>query len=99
MQEIAYSYLGLKPNEFWSLTLKEWDLMLKGYQKKKEEDVEIVDTFVTKLAFKTEYAHRMKRLEYKKLEDRKPKHVEGEAMSVEDHKAYMEELEKEFNKK
>jgi len=38
MQKIAYGYLNLKPHEFWSLTLKEYKLMVEGFNEKNDSD-------------------------------------------------------------
>lgn len=31
MQRIAYGFLGLRPDEFWRLTPKEYELMVEGH--------------------------------------------------------------------
>ncbi|MGM7683741.1 phage tail assembly chaperone [Cytobacillus sp. Hm23] len=36
MQTFAYGFLCLKPDEFWSLTLTEFNLIVKGFEMKEE---------------------------------------------------------------
>ncbi|MFS1513060.1 phage tail assembly chaperone [Chengkuizengella sp. SCS-71B] len=38
MQAFAYGILSLKPQEFWSLTLAEYNLMIKGYELREEQE-------------------------------------------------------------
>lgn len=38
MQRVAYGLLGLKPHEFWSLTLKEFHWMMEGYRLKEDQE-------------------------------------------------------------
>lgn len=47
--------------------------MIEGYLENREKNVELINSFVTKLAFKIGLANRLKRLNYKKLEDKKTK--------------------------
>lgn len=99
MQKEAYKYLGIMPGDFWNLTLKEYNLMIESNIEKREEDIELINGIITKVAFKVGLANRLKRLDYKHLEDKKSTKVEGNAMSIDEHKNYMDELEKRFNKK
>lgn len=38
MQVTAYGFLNLKPDEFWSLSLREYKLMIKGFNRKEDMD-------------------------------------------------------------
>lgn len=40
--ELAYSYLDLKPHEFWSLTLKEINSLILGIKEKREYELMVI---------------------------------------------------------
>jgi hypothetical protein len=41
MQKIAYGQMGLKPDEFWNMSPREFVLMLRGYKEKQEREFDL----------------------------------------------------------
>ncbi|OLO40319.1 hypothetical protein BTR23_07470 [Alkalihalophilus pseudofirmus] len=40
MQKVAYGYLQLKPDEFWRLTMKDYILLVEGYEMREKRELE-----------------------------------------------------------